>query len=173
MSKKKIHLIVAVAENGVIGYNNDLVWKIKDDMAFFKQTTTGSIILTGRKNYESIPPAFRPLPNRLNCILTHQKSLDVNPACVLFSSIESWIASYQQDERELFIIGGGQVFSEALDKNLVDILYYTEVKAKPKGDVFFPSLNPLDWNDEIIAEGKKNGRNEFDFVIHRYTKKQT
>jgi dihydrofolate reductase len=170
MRNKKIHLIVAVAENGVIGKNNDLVWKIKDDMAFFKKTTMGSIVLTGRKNYESIPQRFRPLPNRLNCILTHQQSYVTDGDCVLFSSIEDWMEAYQQDERNLFIIGGGQVFKEALEKKLVDVVYYTKVKAQPEGDVFFPEIDFSNWHKELLLEGTKNEVNEFDFSIYRYSK---
>lgn len=168
---KKIYLIVAVAENGVIGKDNDLVWRIKEDMAFFKQTTTGHIILSGRKNYESIPPQFRPLPKRLNCVLTRNKDYNLPEECPTFSSIESWINKFQDDERDLFIIGGGQVFKEALDKNLVDVIYYTEVKGSPEGDVFFPSVNFDVWSDEVLLRGEKNETNQYGFIIHRYTKK--
>jgi dihydrofolate reductase len=170
MANKKIYLIVAVAENGVIGKNNDLAWKIKDDMAFFKKTTMGSIVLTGRKNYESIPTRFRPLPNRLNCILTRQKSYISDETCVVFSSIEDWIDTYQQYERNLFIIGGGEVFKEALEKKLVDVVYYTKVKTLPEGDVFFPEIDFSSWHKELLLEGTKNEVNEFDFSIYRYSK---
>ena len=170
--KKEIFLIAAVAENNVIGKDNDLVWKIKDDMAFFKRMTQGTVLLMGRKNFESVPEKYRPLPNRVNCILTNQKNYIAPADCPVFSSIEDWIEAYKNDERELYIIGGGQVFKEALDKNLVDVMYYTTVKGKPDGDVFFPEIDADYWNDEIIGEGKKNDVNEFDFVIHRYTKKR-
>jgi dihydrofolate reductase len=171
MMKKQLFLIAAVAENNVIGKNNDLVWKIKDDMAFFKKTTQGAVLLMGRKNFESIPEKYRPLPNRVNCILTNQKKYIAPTDCPVFSSIEDWIEAYKNDERELFIIGGGQVFKEALDKKLVDVMYYTEVQANPDGDVFFPEIDTTYWKDEIISQGMKNMDNEFDFVIHRYTKR--
>lgn len=169
--KKKIHLIAAVAENLVIGKDNDLAWSIKDDMAFFKKTTQDSILLMGRKNFESIPEKYRPLPNRLNCILTHQKNYQAPENCPVFNSIDAWLDCYKEDARDLFVIGGGQLFSEFLNRNLVDVMYYTQVLAKPKGDVFFPSISPSDWHDEIIGKGEQNERNEFAFVIHHYTKK--
>lgn len=168
---KIIHLIVAVAENGVIGKDNDLAWRIKDDMSFFRKMTVGNIVLTGRKNYESIPPKFRPLPNRLNCILTRNQNYVLPKECAVFSSIENWIDIYKEEERELFIIGGGQIFKEALEKELIDVMYYTEVKAAPDGDVFFPKINMDNWVDEILEKGVKNENNQYDFVIHRYTKK--
>ena len=166
---KKIYLIAAVADNNVIGKDNDLVWRIKDDMRFFKETTTGHILLMGRKNFESIPAKFRPLPNRLNCILTRNKFYEAND-CVTVDSIESWIDLYKNDDRELFIIGGGQVYKEALEKKLVDIMYITHVHAEPDGDTFFPVINKNDWTIETLQEGVQNEGNEFAYTIKKYTR---
>jgi dihydrofolate reductase len=165
-----IYLIAAVADNDVIGKDNDLVWRIKEDMLFFKETTTGQILLMGRKNFESIPEKFRPLPNRLNCILTRNQTY-VAADCVTVDSIESWIDLYKNDDRELFIIGGGQVYKEALEKNLVDAMYITHVHAHPDGDTFFPTINKNEWKSEILQKGIQNESNEFAYTIKKYTRK--
>jgi len=167
---KEVYLIAAVADNGVIGKDNDLVWHIKDDMFFFKETTTGHILLMGRKNFESIPEKFRPLPNRLNCILTRNKSYDASN-CEIVESIEGWIRKYSDDERNLFVIGGGQVYREVLEKKLADVMYLTHVHAEPDGDTFFPKIDDNDWQIEVIASGEKGEKNDFSYTIKKYTRK--
>ncbi len=167
---KEVYLIAAVADNGVIGKDNDLVWHIKDDMLFFKETTTGHILLMGRKNFESIPERFRPLPNRLNCILTRNSSYHA-PNCEIVDSIENWISQYSNDERKLFVIGGGQVYREVLEKNMIDVMYLTHVHAEPEGDTFFPKINETEWNVEIVSRGEQNEKNDFSYTIKKYTRR--
>ena len=169
MTNKNISLVVAVAANYVIGKDNQLVWHLRDDMKFFKELTTGHIILTGRKNYESIPEKFRPLPNRLNCILTRNKKYQA-PGAEIYSNFNDWVDDFKEDERELFVIGGGEIYRMALENNWIDVMYITHVNAQPDGDTFFPALYLENWNTEIIATGDKDERNEFDFVIVKYTK---
>src|SRR5687767_4437952 len=116
----KIIIVVAVAENNAIGKNNQLIWKLADDMKFFKETTIGHTIVTGRKNYESIPPKFRPLPQRVNIVITRQTNYDA-PGAIIVHSLEAALEKARQaDETKCFIIGGGEIFKEALDKNLID-----------------------------------------------------
>lgn len=167
--KKTVNLVVAVASNGVIGKDNQLVWHLRDDMKFFKDLTTGHIILTGRKNYESIPEKFRPLPNRLNCIMTRNENYQAT-GCELFSDLTAWIDAFQNDERELFIIGGGEIYRQSLEQDLVDVMYITHVNAEPEGDTFFPVFNAADWNVEVLAVQNQDERNEFDFKIVKYTR---
>ncbi len=167
--KKPIHIVVAVAKNGVIGKDNQLVWHLRDDMQFFKELTTGHIILTGRKNYESIPEKFRPLPNRLNCIMTRDKRYQA-AGCEFFDSFERWIEKYQNDDRQMFIIGGGEVYKQALEAGLVDVMYVTHVDASPEGDTFFPDFDKTLWRAEVLKTQPKDARNEFDFEIVKYTR---
>lgn len=167
--KKKVNLVVAVAKNGVIGKENQLVWHLRDDMKFFKELTSGQIILTGRKNYESIPEKFRPLPNRLNCIMTRNKGYQAT-GCELFSDIKTWIDTFRNDARELFIIGGGEIYNQALELDLVDVMYITHVNAEPEGDTYFPMFNEIDWHAEVISVQRRDERNEFDFEIVKYTR---
>ena len=145
----KVSLIVAVSENGVIGKDNDLIWSLPKDTKFFKDTTKGHHVITGRKNFESIPHKFRPLPNRTNIIVTRKSDYKAE-GCIIVHSLEAALKiSEQNKDPEPFIIGGGQIYKLALDKNLVDRVYLTKIHEKFEGDTFFPKLNS-DW--EIIKQ---------------------
>jgi dihydrofolate reductase len=167
--KKNVSLVVAVAQNGVIGRNNQLIWHLRDDMKFFKELTTGHILLTGRKNYESIPEKFRPLPNRLNCIMTRNQNYKASN-CELFSELSNWVDTYKNDERELFIIGGGEIYRQALEQDVVDVMFITHVKVEPIGDTFFPEFDMSLWRSEGLASFQKDERNEHAFDIIKYTR---
>ncbi|MGY8941445.1 MAG: dihydrofolate reductase [Flavobacteriales bacterium] len=163
-----ISLIVAVAKNGVIGNNNDLVWKLRDDMQFFASTTRGHAIITGRKNYESIPERFRPLKDRTNIVVTRNLAYAA-PGAVVVHSLEAALeVAAASGEEEVFIIGGGQIYAECLKSGRVDRQYVTHVDAEPKGDTFFP-LEGLDsWRVETLMQQESNDRNEHAFVVSRY-----
>ena len=167
--RKNVNLVVAVAQNGAIGRDNQLIWHLRDDMKFFKELTTGHIILTGRKNYESIPEKFRPLPNRLNCIMTRNQNYQA-PNCELFTELSAWIEAFKNDERDLFIIGGGEIYRQSLEQDVVDVMFITHVKAAPIGDTFFPEFDKSLWRSEVLASFQKDERNEHDFDIIKYTR---
>jgi len=119
----KVSLIVAVANNGVIGKDNDLIWHLPNDMKFFKQTTTAHHVIMGRKNFESIPERFRPLPNRTNVIITRNSDYKAE-GCVVVNSVEQALeVAKQNGDTQPFIIGGGQIYKLALENNLVDKIY--------------------------------------------------
>lgn len=136
-----ISIIAAVAENGVIGRDNQLVWNLPMDMKFFMKTTEGHCILTGRRNYESIPEKFRPLKNRTNIVVTSQPDYsDGNQELKVVHSVEEGIGlASKLGEKELFVIGGGQIYEQTI--NLATRLYLTEVKHQFEGDTFFPSFD--------------------------------
>lgn len=144
----KVALIVAVAANNAIGKDNDLLWHIPSDMQFFKRTTAGHCIITGRKNYESIPPRFRPLPNRTNIVVTRDKDY-VAEGAVVVHSIEAALdhAATLTDE-EIFVIGGGQIYATCLEKGYIDRMYITHVSQTFEADVFFPEFSEEDWSIE-------------------------
>jgi dihydrofolate reductase len=172
MKKGKINLIVAVASNGVIGANNSLPWKrLKDDIAFFKKMTTGAIILSGRKNYESIPEKYRPLSNRLNCVLTREIGYEAEGAMV-FHDINDWLDAFKNDEREKFIIGGAEIYRLALEMEIVDVMYITHVEADLNGDVYFPLEHHIDFKDSgvLLIIDQIDERNDHRFVVKKYTK---
>lgn len=172
----KLSLIVAVANNNAIGQNNDLLWHLPADMQFFKSTTTGHCVITGRKNYFSIPAKFRPLANRLNIVCTRNKAQFENEEgdFLLAESLEEALKLAEQhaQNQTTFIIGGGTLYREALEKNLVSEMYITHVEADfPNADTYFPSVDFSGWTQEQLLDFKQNERNPFNFKIVKYTKK--
>ncbi len=160
-----ISIIAAVAENNVIGKDNDLVWHLPNDTRYFMDTTKGHHILTGRRNYESIPPKYRPLKDRINVIVTRQPNYQMVGAIVV-NSIEDGIKLAQNNgEEELFIIGGGEIYHQSLD--LVDRLYITEVKDKFEGDTYFPKVDYQKWKEVKRIHNPNDNKHAcaFDFVI--------
>ena len=120
-------MIAAMSTNRVIGINNDLPWHLPDDFKFFQTKTKGHHVLMGRKNYESLPPKFRPLPNRINLIITKNNNYQAENTYI-FHSLEKAIEYAEiQGEQELFIIGGGEIYQLALP--YADTIYLTEVDA--------------------------------------------
>ncbi len=140
----KISLVAAIGENFELGGNGDLLWRLPNDMKRFKAITTGHHVVMGRKTYESLPPKFRPLPNRVNIIITSNSAYVAND-CVVVNSIEQAVSAAQQsNEEELMIIGGAQVYNLALP--LAHRLYITKVHAAfQQADVFFPKWKDDKW----------------------------
>ena len=136
-----ISLLVAAAENNAIGKNNRLLWHLPNDMKFFKNTTWGLPLIMGRKTFESI--GSKPLAGRQNIIITRQKDWHADgtiPAVDLETAIE---ISGRMDVKELFVIGGGEIYKLAIDKAYR--IYLTRVHAKFDADVFFPVINENEW----------------------------
>src|SRR6185436_10311768 len=104
-----ISLIAAVTENHVIGKDNDLPWKLPDDMKFFMNTTKGHHVIMGRKNYDSLHEKFKPLPNRTNIVVTRQKNFNA-PGCIVVHSVEEATKiARTNNETETFVIGGAEI----------------------------------------------------------------
>lgn len=165
-----ISLIAAVARNHVIGKDNDLPWHLPDDMKYFMQTTRGHHVLMGRKNYQSIPQKFRPLPDRVNMVVTHQADFSA-PGCLVIHSIEEGIAlARTAGEPELFIIGGAEIFDQSLP--LADRLYLTEIDAEVKGDAHFPAVKRSRWKIIKTHHHPADERHAFafDFVVYEKLK---
>ena len=162
-----ISMIAAVATNRVIGKDNDLVWRLPDDMKYFMETTQNHFVIMGRKNYESIPHKYRPLPNRVNIIVTRQDDYSA-PDCVITNTIEEAIDyAKEQNQEEVFVIGGGQIYKQALP--LAHKLYITEIKEHFDGDTYFPDFDHRQW-DELSRKhhGKdEKHKHDFDFVIYK------
>ena len=163
-----VSLIVAVAKNNGIGKDNNLLWHLPADMKFFKETTTGHCIITGRKNYESIPARFRPLKDRTNIVVT--RNLKYSESDIeICNSIESAIAfAKDQGEVEVFVIGGGQIYKEVLQKELIDRMYITHVDANFEADTFFPEFDNKKWNSKQIIEIEKNEKNSLEGRVISY-----
>lgn len=162
-------IIVAVDQNNGIGKENELMWHMPADMRFFRETTTGHCVITGRKNYESIPPKFRPLEDRTNIIVTRNKEFSAEEGTEVFHSIEEGIAFAKgTGEKELFIIGGGQIYKECMEKGLVDKMYVTHIAALFDADTFFPEIKEEHWKktDEFLL-----GAEPFPAEVSVYTRK--
>jgi len=128
-----ISLIAAVARNGVIGKDNQLPWKISEDLRFFKETTWGHHIILGRKNYQSIGKA---LPGRVNLVLSRRRDFQA-PGCIVLRDLNEALGyARAAGERETFIVGGGQIYAQAL--SLAQRFYLTLIQRDFDGDVFFP-----------------------------------
>ncbi len=137
----RISLIVAASANWAIGRDNDLLYRLPADMRHFKELTTGHTILMGRKTFESLPKGA--LPNRRNIVLSSHTELSFSGA-EHFLSLQDAVAACR-DEEELFIIGGGSVYAQALP--LCNRIYLTRVAHHhAQATVFFPALDEKDWN---------------------------
>lgn len=164
----KVALIVAMDFDRGIGKNNDLMWHLPADMKFFKETTSGHIVVLGRKNYESIPERFRPLPNRENAVLTRNQAYKVEGA-VIFYSLEDCLEHYSNEtERTIFIIGGGEIYRQAMELDIVDEMYITHVNKSYDADTFFPEFQSENWMSESLFKHEQDEKNEAEFVVVKY-----
>ncbi|MEP7127936.1 MAG: dihydrofolate reductase [Chitinophagales bacterium] len=161
-----ISLIAALTTNRVIGKNNDLPWRLPDDMKYFMQTTSGHHVIMGRKNYDSLPDKFKPLPNRMNIVVTRQKDFNA-PGCTVVHSLEKAVELAQAaNEHEVFNIGGAELFT--LGMVSADRLYLTEIQTELTGDTYFPVLNKSEWTETSRTHHAADDRHvyAFDFVIY-------
>lgn len=163
-----ISIIVAVGSNNAIGKDNTLIWHLPADMKFFKEKTTGHCIITGRKNYESIPEKFRPLPNRTNIVITRQADYYA-PGAIVTSSVETALEKAKSTgDTEIFIIGGGDIFRQSL--HLADTIYLTKIEESFDADVFFPELDPVQWKEVARVNGIRDEKNKYDYTFYTYKK---
>lgn len=164
----KIALIAAMSKNRVIGINNDLPWHLPDDMKYFMESTKGHVVIMGRKNFDSLPPKFKPLPNRTNVILTRQEDYEVAD-CVVFNKMtDAYAYAEEQGEKELFVIGGGQIYQMAIDR--ADVIYLTEIDADiENGEVFFPEMGD-EWEETSRRHHPADERHQYAFDFVKYEK---
>jgi dihydrofolate reductase len=134
-----ISIIVAVSEDWGIGKDNDLLWHLPDDLKRFKKLTSGNTILMGKKTWESLPR--RPLPNRINIVLTDNREDKFEGAVTAFS-IDDAISKCNKED-EIFIIGGGSIYRQFM--TIADKLYITHVHSKTAADIYFPEIDPAVW----------------------------
>jgi len=159
-----ISLIAAMSKNRVIGKNNDLPWRLPDDMKYFQNTTNGHVVIMGRKNFDSLPAKFKPLPNRTNIILTRNKEFEAD-GCEIFTDLSEAVRFANNcKEEELFIIGGGEIYNQSL--HLADRIYLTRINQEIEGDTYFPELAP-EWKVVKKNHHPKDDRHQynFDFLI--------
>lgn len=157
----KLSIIVATAEKGVIGKDNQLIWHLPEDLKMFRRLTTGHVIIMGRKTFESIG---KPLPNRTSIIISRNTDYLVE-GCIVVGSLEEAIEKAKEIEtEEAFIIGGAQIYALALD--MADTVYLTQVHYNFEGDAFFPVLDANIWTETERKSFQPDEKHAyaFDFV---------
>lgn len=143
-----LSIIVAVAQNDVIGGDNKLLWHISNDLKRFKEITSGHTMIMGRKTFESLPGV---LPNRHHIILTRDKNYTIdNPNVEVIHSIEEIIHKFKFASEEAFIIGGGEIYKQLIHS--VDRIYLTKIFKDFEGDTKFPTINFDDWTISFKSE---------------------
>lgn len=165
-----IAIIVAKSSNGVIGSNNDLPWYLPADLRHFKKITDGHTVIMGRKTFDSIYSRLRaPLPNRRNIVIS--RSLAKLPSG--FELAKSFDAALEQvEEGETYIIGGATIYAAALEKNIIDRIYITEIFNDISGDTYFPELDAKDWQELSCEHHLSDDKNEYDYNFVTLDRKQ-
>jgi dihydrofolate reductase len=147
MSRPRIALVVAVAENRVIGKGGKLPWRIPEDMRWFKEKTMGKPCIVARKTYESFPK--RPLPGRTNIVLTHDRAYRAEGAVVVHALDEALAAAARESPEEIAVLGGTELYAQILPK--ADRIYLTSVHGAFEGDAMFPYIDPGAWRETIVG----------------------
>lgn len=158
--KPRLSLIAAVASNGVIGSDNTLPWRLPEDLKRFKALTLGHPVVMGRKTYESIG---RPLPGRRNIVITRDATYAAD-GCETANSLETALAACNATTDEVFVIGGAQIYAEALP--LAQRLYLTEIRREFPGDARFPVFDRIGWQEKTRERLSTPEGLEFDFVVY-------
>ncbi len=159
-----ISIIVAASQNNVIGKDNQLIWRLSADLKRFKALTTGHHIIMGRKTFDSIG---KPRPNRTAIIITRQADYKAE-GCIVVNSLEEALAKVPADQ-EAFVIGGGTIYKEAIDK--ADKLYLTLVHGKFDGDTFFPKHDSKMWESLKREDHMPDAKNEHAYSFIDYVRK--
>jgi dihydrofolate reductase len=173
MNKIKVSIIAAIGEKRELGKNNKLIFTIPEDMKRFREKTRGHAVIMGRKTFESIVSySGKPLPGRLNVVLSRDpRKTEMGEGEKEFplyfrdnwnqalEEAEKWEQQFPEEGREIFIIGGGQIYKEAIEKGIVDRLYLTIVKGSYAADAFFPEYEHFGFKIIKEEEGESNGYN--------------
>lgn len=160
-----ISFLWAQDQNGLIGRNNDLPWRIPAELKYFKETTMGHAIVMGRKTYESIG---KPLPGRTNIVLTRDSNYR-QEGCLIFHSKEDLLKWSKESNFEVFITGGSEIFRLFMEE--ADQLYVTKIYETFEGDTYFPELDWSDWTLVSSKKGPKDEKNPYDYEFQVYKRK--
>jgi len=162
-----ISIVAAIGERNEIGRNNTLLCRLPADLKHFKELTTGHTVVMGRKTFESLPKGA--LPNRKNIVLTrHNKDLSFDN-CLIYTSF-SELLDNEKDNNEMFIIGGGEIYRQALP--LANKLYLTKIHAEfSDADTFFPEIEYSEWEEIGREDFKADEKNPYDYTFLVYKRK--
>lgn len=148
----KLAIVAAVSDNGVIGNNGQLPWRLPEDLKRFRRLTDGHVVLMGRKTYESIVKRLgQPLPNRTNVVITRQPDYPCPPGVKSFGSPEAALQALK-NEPTVYVIGGSEIYQQLF--NRVGLLHITHVHQTVQGDSFFATIDPKIWEPAETEEGQ-------------------
>lgn len=161
-----ISIIVAIGKNNEIGKDNGMLAHLPADLKYFKETTRGHTVIMGRKTFESLPKGA--LPNRRNIVITRNPHIRFEGAETVSSLDMALIRC--RDESEVFIIGGGQIYAQALP--IADKLYLTHIQASfPDAEVFFPTIDYSQWQITEQVLHQADTKNPYDLIFRQYDRK--
>ncbi len=153
-------IVAAVAENRVIGKDNDLPWHYPEDLKHFKELTTGFPVVMGSNTYLSLPDEYRPLPDRTNIVLTREE-MDIDESVEQANSLdEAWKSAEETGKDRVFVIGGASVYRQTIE--LADRMVLTRIHEEYDGDTFFPEVDWSGWK-----EVERDDQEELSFVEYR------
>jgi dihydrofolate reductase len=156
---KNLSIAVAIGENYAIGKNNQLLWHMPADLRFFKQTTSGHTVIMGRKTFDSVG---KPLPNRRNIVITRDTELKIEGVEVV-NSLEEALAITKTEEKPVFIVGGAEIYKQALPKT--QTLYLTTIHHRFEADTFFPEIDRNEWKVISCESHKADEKNKYDYTF--------
>jgi dihydrofolate reductase len=158
-------LVAAISSNYVLGKDNQLLWKLSDDMKMFRALTTGNTVIMGRKTFESMGKA---LPNRQNIIVSRNPAYQAEN-CIVVTSLQNALMEAEKLQQKTFVIGGGEIYKQSIDS--ASELIITHVHCILDGDTFFPAIDEEIWAKQEVNNYSKNDKNEFDFEVIKYLRK--
>ncbi len=148
-----VSLVVAAAENNVIGKDNQLIWHLPNDLKFFKNITWGMVVVMGRKTFEAVN---KPLPGRINIVITRQADWTTEGVITATDLNDALKKAAETNCKEVFVIGGGEIYKQSMA--IANKIYITRVHASPEGDTFFPVIDESQWkltsNEDFEADAK-------------------
>ncbi len=162
-----LSIVVAASDNNMIGKNNQLLWHLPNDLKFFKNTTWASPVVMGRKTFESL--GNKALNGRVNIVITRQKDFIADGVTVVHSLDEATQLAQQLSYKELFVLGGGQIYQEAIAK--ADKIYITRVHAILEGDTQFPFIDEMKWQLAFHESHVKDAKHAFDYDFQLWKRK--
>jgi dihydrofolate reductase len=165
MEKIVLALIAATARGSVIGIDNRMPWHLPEDMKFFRDTTRGKPVIMGRRTWESLPDSVRPLPGRTNIVLSRNPTFEAKGATVASSFNEALQVAIQTREQIAFVIGGAELYRQALPQ--ADKLLLTEIEGSFEGDAYFPQFDKREWQETNRSTGySEAAKLHFAFVTY-------
>ena len=161
-----IAIMAAKAQNNVIGKDNDLVWHLPADLKHFKKTTNGHYVIMGRKTFESLG---RPLPGRLNIVVTRNQDFYLEGAIVVTGLQEALEFAKEQRQKLVFILGGGEIYRQSME--VADVLFITEIHQAFDGDTTFPDISDNLWKEAERDDYPSDEENDYAYSFVKYIRK--